>query len=45
MRGIPTNIQGAQLLSGYADIVREPLPFPDAHFSLVTFSEVLEHLQ
>jgi 2-polyprenyl-3-methyl-5-hydroxy-6-metoxy-1,4-benzoquinol methylase len=26
------------------DIVREPLPFPDAHFSLVTFSEVLEHL-
>jgi SAM-dependent methyltransferase len=26
------------------DIIREPLPFPDAHFSLVTFSEVLEHL-
>jgi len=27
-----------------ADIVRDPLPFPDAHFTLVTFSEVLEHL-
>lgn len=27
-----------------ADIISEPLPFPDAHFSLVTFSEVLEHL-
>jgi SAM-dependent methyltransferase len=26
------------------DIIRDPLPFPDAHFSLVTFSEVLEHL-
>lgn len=26
------------------DILREPLPFPDAHFLLVTFSEVLEHL-
>lgn len=26
------------------DIIREPLPFPDGHFSLVTFSEVLEHL-
>jgi ubiquinone/menaquinone biosynthesis C-methylase UbiE len=26
------------------DICRQPLPFPDAHFSLVTFSEVLEHL-
>ena len=26
------------------DIIHEPLPFPDAHFSLVTFSEVLEHL-
>lgn len=26
------------------DILREPLPFPDAHFQLVTFSEVLEHL-
>ena len=26
------------------DIVREPLPFPDAHFLVVTFSEVLEHL-
>jgi len=27
-----------------ADITRESLPFPCAHFSLVTFSEVLEHL-
>lgn len=27
-----------------ANIIREPLPYPDAHFSLVTFSEVLEHL-
>lgn len=27
-----------------ADIIREPLPFADGHFSLVTFSEVLEHL-
>jgi SAM-dependent methyltransferase len=27
-----------------ADITREPLPFPDEHFLLVTFSEVLEHL-
>ena len=27
-----------------ADLVREPLPFPDEKFSLVTFSEVLEHL-
>jgi SAM-dependent methyltransferase len=26
------------------DIVREPLPFPDANFLVVTFSEVLEHL-
>jgi ubiquinone/menaquinone biosynthesis C-methylase UbiE len=26
------------------DITREPLPFPDRHFTLVTFSEVLEHL-
>lgn len=26
------------------DIAREPLPFPDEQFSLVTFSEVLEHL-
>lgn len=26
------------------NIIWEPLPFPDAHFSLVTFSEVLEHL-
>jgi ubiquinone/menaquinone biosynthesis C-methylase UbiE len=26
------------------DITRQPLPFPDGHFSLVTFSEVLEHL-
>jgi SAM-dependent methyltransferase len=26
------------------DILREPLPFPDSHFLLVTFSEVLEHL-
>ncbi len=28
----------------YADITREKLPFPDGHFSVVTFSEVLEHL-
>jgi SAM-dependent methyltransferase len=27
-----------------ANIMREPLPFPDQHFLLVTFSEVLEHL-
>jgi SAM-dependent methyltransferase len=26
------------------DIIREPLPFPDSHFPIVTFSEVLEHL-
>lgn len=26
------------------DICRAPLPFGDSHFSLVTFSEVLEHL-
>jgi SAM-dependent methyltransferase len=26
------------------DIIREPLPFPDAHFLIVTFSEILEHL-
>ncbi len=26
------------------DLIREPLPFPDAHFQVVTFSEVLEHL-
>jgi 2-polyprenyl-3-methyl-5-hydroxy-6-metoxy-1,4-benzoquinol methylase len=26
------------------DIVRDPLPFPDGHFSVVTFSETLEHL-
>lgn len=26
------------------DIIRQPLPFPDAHFAIVTFSEVLEHL-
>lgn len=26
------------------DIIREPLPFPDGQFLLVTFSEVLEHL-
>ena len=26
------------------DLLREPLPFPDNHFALVTFSEVLEHL-
>ena len=27
-----------------ADFVHEPLPFPDAHFSVITFSETLEHL-
>jgi 2-polyprenyl-3-methyl-5-hydroxy-6-metoxy-1,4-benzoquinol methylase len=27
-----------------ADLTREALPFPDGHFSVVTFSEVLEHL-
>jgi SAM-dependent methyltransferase len=27
-----------------ADILHEPLPFPDAHFLIVTFSEILEHL-
>lgn len=27
-----------------ADLCRDPLPFPDGCFSLVTFSEVLEHL-
>ena len=26
------------------DLLRDPLPFPDGHFALVTFSEVLEHL-
>lgn len=26
------------------DITREKLPFPDAHFTIVTFSEVIEHL-
>lgn len=26
------------------DIVRDPLPFPDGHFLVATFSEVLEHL-
>jgi len=26
------------------DIIREPLPFPDSHFLILTFSEVLEHL-
>jgi 2-polyprenyl-3-methyl-5-hydroxy-6-metoxy-1,4-benzoquinol methylase len=26
------------------DLLREPLPFPNDHFALVTFSEVLEHL-
>jgi len=26
------------------DILHSPLPFPDAHFSVATFSEVLEHL-
>jgi len=26
------------------DLLHSPLPFPDGHFSLVTFSEVLEHL-
>lgn len=26
------------------DLLRAPLPFPDDHFALVTFSEVLEHL-
>ena len=26
------------------DITRDPLPFPNEHFSVVTFSEVLEHL-
>src|SRR5208282_3314956 len=27
-----------------ADLTREALPFPDGHFSVVTFSEVLGHL-
>jgi SAM-dependent methyltransferase len=27
-----------------ARILEEPLPFPDEHFSIVTFSEVMEHL-
>ena len=26
------------------DFVHEPLPFPDGHFSVVTFSETLEHM-
>jgi 2-polyprenyl-3-methyl-5-hydroxy-6-metoxy-1,4-benzoquinol methylase len=26
------------------DLLREPFPFPNDHFALVTFSEVLEHL-
>jgi 2-polyprenyl-3-methyl-5-hydroxy-6-metoxy-1,4-benzoquinol methylase len=26
------------------DLLREPFPFPDNHFALITFSEVLEHL-
>jgi SAM-dependent methyltransferase len=26
------------------DFVREPLPFPNGHFSVITFSETLEHL-
>ena len=26
------------------DLLRQPLPFPNDHFGLVTFSEVLEHL-
>jgi 2-polyprenyl-3-methyl-5-hydroxy-6-metoxy-1,4-benzoquinol methylase len=26
------------------DLLREPLPFPNDHFAVVTFSEVLEHL-
>jgi SAM-dependent methyltransferase len=27
-----------------ADVLREPLPFPDSRFLILTFSEVLEHL-
>jgi 2-polyprenyl-3-methyl-5-hydroxy-6-metoxy-1,4-benzoquinol methylase len=27
-----------------ADLLHEPFPFPDNHFALITFSEVLEHL-
>ncbi len=27
-----------------SNITHEPLPFPDRHFSVVTFSEVIEHL-
>jgi len=27
-----------------AKITQEPLPFPEGHFSIVTFSEVMEHL-
>jgi hypothetical protein len=27
-----------------ADFVPEPLPFADSHFSVITFSETLEHL-
>lgn len=26
------------------DFVREPLPFPDQHFSMISFSETFEHL-
>jgi hypothetical protein len=26
------------------DFVHEPLPFPDQHFSMITFSETFEHL-
>ncbi len=37
-------LQSARMGVRLVDLDREPLPFPDNSFQVITFSEVMEHL-